>query len=114
MVVVVRDTFNGIARIGSARSSTVFLLLLVVVVRRFGSRCGGLSLVLRRASLLLAGVGWGWSFILDSGSFLCDLHSLLLWRGHGRLVEIESPSLGTLGFGDVPEAFCPGGADSFR
>src|SRR6266446_4262986 len=104
MVVVLQDTFNGISCIGSARSSSIFLLLLIIVVRRFGCRCRSLSLVLRRASLLLAGVRWGWSFILDSRSFLCNLHSLLLGRGRGLLFKIESPSLGTLGFRNVPKA----------
>jgi len=55
VIIVPCDIFNGEARIGSTRGTTVLLLLLR---RGRGSRLVGISFsfVLRRASLLLAGV----------------------------------------------------------
>ena len=107
IVVVVRDTFNGVARIGSMRRTTVLLLLLVITGR--GRRglvgCGSFPFGLGRAGLLLARVGGGWTFVLDSRCFLHDLDMLLLgWWCLFSLFEVEGSLSGLLRFGHITKA----------
>ena len=109
-VFVFRDFFNCAARIGSTRSTAVLLLLVLIGRGRFES--GSLSFVLRRASLLLAGVRRSGTLLLDSGSLLDDLHILLLRRrGFLSLFEIESVTFRSLGFREIPKTGGPSGTN---
>jgi len=106
--VVIRDTFNGIACIGSMRSSTVLLLLVVVRRGRRGLIGDSRSFPfgLGGAALLLARVGGGWTFVFDRRCLLDGgLHVLFLGR-RGRFLsflEIKLSLLWLVLFGEVAE-----------